>query len=729
MKTPAAALSSSSLAAAAPLEPDAPDSGDDIETAADEAIGFAALGLDPAVLRVLVGLGFERPTPIQAAAIPPLMAGSDVIGRARTGTGKTAAFGLPLLARTGKPITGKPQALIMAPTRELALQVTEALKQLASRPLRIITVYGGAPYGPQLRALREGVEVVVGTPGRIIDLMERKSLVLDAVRIVVLDEADEMLKMGFIDDVEKILAETPDTRQVALFSATMPAPIKKIAERWLKTPVHATDAEGASIAAIDQRYVLVPSRNKREALLRILKGEPRGAAIIFAATKVQCAEVAESLSQAGFAAEELHGDLSQPARERVIQLLRDKRVDMVVATDIAARGIDIDHLTHIINLELPKSVEVYTHRIGRTGRAGRSGTAITLLAPRDVPGFVNAIQRQGATIREMFLPSDAELVRRRRDAMAAELRAWVGPSAVAATEGEGDEAVVETKATRESGEPAEARRWLGQLVASGWDLEDLATAALGLLAKSRSVSLEAAPDKGLPPWARQATAPAPTQRSVKPGRPALHAIDDAEPIQRPARPPCAGSQRADGHAPAGAWRGRVAPPRGGAHAGHPPGRRGRRAGQRARRGRAVDRPHRGARPDDAGAGDARLRGASRPGRLAGADSRHRDRDPRARGAAPDRAVDASSRQAGAAGTAPRAAHRPARAAPAQSSRRLTTTGSPARDGVTSAIPSGSLSADLRARCARSGRSAPRPSDGIPSEAAARLWNAAPRRSS
>jgi ATP-dependent RNA helicase DeaD len=460
------------------------------------AITFASLGLDKAVLDVLAQLGFAQPTPIQVAAIPPLLAGKDVVGRARTGTGKTAAFGLPLLSRLSSRSTGRPRGLVLAPTRELALQVTEALKTLAARPLRIVTVYGGAPYGPQLRALRDGVEVVVGTPGRIIDLMEREALDLSELEMLVLDEADEMLKMGFIEEVEKILEVTPTTRQVALFSATMPDQIRRVADRWLKDAVQCADAKGVAVAEIEQCYVQVPGRNKREALVRVLQGEPRTAAIVFAATKIQCDEVAWMLSQSGFQAEALHGDLSQPAREKVVQQLRDRRLDLVVATDIAARGIDIDHLSLIINLDLPKNVEIYTHRIGRTGRAGRKGKAITFVVPRESLNFVQALGRQGTTVTELFLPSEKVLVERRREALANEALNWL-----AADDSDGSEQDV-------------AKRWVKSLVESGVAIEDIAAAALGGLALHRSVSLEGQLDAGLPPWARQPNPVGPPKKAA-----------------------------------------------------------------------------------------------------------------------------------------------------------------------------------------------------------------------
>lgn len=450
---------------------------------AAESPSFETLGLPAAALVVLDQLGFATPTPIQVAAIPPLMEGRDVVGRARTGTGKTAAFGLPLLARLSERATGRPRGLILAPTRELALQVTEALKSLAHRPLRIVTVYGGAPYGPQLRALRDGVEVVVGTPGRIIDLLDRQALDLSELEMMVLDEADEMLKMGFIEDVETVLGATPAERQVALFSATMPEPIRRVAQKWLRDPVEAMDAKGASVEAIEQLYVQVPGRNKREALLRILQGESRTAALVFAATKLECDEVTGVLQRAGFAAEALHGDLSQPARERVVQQLRDRRLDLVVATDIAARGIDIDHLDLIVNLDLPKNVEVYTHRIGRTGRAGRKGRAITFVVPRESFPFVQAIGRMGVKVQELFLPSEKELVERRRAALITESKAWL--------EGGGQKCEV-------------AKEWAEELVAeAGEGVGDLVAALLGKLAIEAGVSLSRDLDAGVPPWARQ----------------------------------------------------------------------------------------------------------------------------------------------------------------------------------------------------------------------------------
>ncbi|MBL8787090.1 MAG: DEAD/DEAH box helicase, partial [Deltaproteobacteria bacterium] len=454
----------------------------------EDEVGFEALGLPPRLLQIVTKLGFKTPTTIQEVAIPPLLEGRDVVGQARTGTGKTAAFGLPLIARLfqtrGK---GAPRALVLTPTRELALQVTDALRSMSEGlGLRLTTVYGGSPYGAQLRALREGVDIVIGTPGRVIDLMDRESLRLGEVEVVVLDEADEMLEMGFIDAVESIVAKTPETRQVALFSATMPPAIRKVADRYLKNPVSARE-EAKNVLAISQRFVCVPPRWRPEALLRLLRSEVRDATLVFAGTRVACAEAADFLAANGIPAEPLHGDMNQAARERVVELLRQRRVEVVVATDIAARGIDIDHLTHIINLDLPKNVEVYTHRIGRTGRAGRTGTAVTLVAPRDVGRFTDVLMRRGVVLEELYLPTEADLDVRAREAVVQKLGEFKGL----------DAAVV-----------ADAQRWAESLVGEGRAFataEELMVAALGRLAEGESISLGRRLDTTLPPWARRPT--------------------------------------------------------------------------------------------------------------------------------------------------------------------------------------------------------------------------------
>ena len=374
---------------------------------APAAAGFGALALSPEVQKALADVGYESPSPIQAATIPPLLEGRDVLGQAQTGTGKTAAFALPILSRIDlKP--GKPQALVLAPTRELAIQVAEAFHRYAAHlpGLQVLPIYGGQSYGPQLHALRRGVQVVVGTPGRVIDHLDKGTLDLSELKYLVLDEADEMLRMGFVDDVEKVLEATPSTRQVALFSATMPAPIRKIAQRHLKEPVEiAIKAATTTAANIRQRYWFVSGLHKLDAMTRILEAEPFDAMIVFARTKQATEELAEKLQARGLAAAAINGDIAQPQRERVIQQLKDGKLDILVATDVAARGLDVERISHVLNYDIPYDTESYVHRIGRTGRAGRSGEAILFVTPRE-KGMLRAIERATRQpIEEMKLPT------------------------------------------------------------------------------------------------------------------------------------------------------------------------------------------------------------------------------------------------------------------------------------------------------------------------------------
>jgi len=369
--------------------------------------GFGALALHPDVLRALTDVGYESPSPIQAATIPPLMEGRDVLGQAQTGTGKTAAFALPILSRMDlKP--GKPQALVLAPTRELAIQVAEAFQKYAThmRGLQVLPIYGGQSYGPQLHSLKRGVHVVVGTPGRVIDHLDKGTLDLSELKYLVLDEADEMLRMGFIDDVEKVLQATPPQRQVALFSATMPGAIRKIAQRHLKDPAEITIKSSTTTAAnIHQRYWFVSGMHKLDAMTRILEAEPFDAMIIFARTKQATEELAGKLQARGLAAAAINGDIAQPQRERVIQQLKDGKLDILVATDVAARGLDVERISHVLNYDIPYDTESYVHRIGRTGRAGRSGEAILFVSPRE-RGMLGAIERATRQrIEQMQLPS------------------------------------------------------------------------------------------------------------------------------------------------------------------------------------------------------------------------------------------------------------------------------------------------------------------------------------
>jgi ATP-dependent RNA helicase DeaD len=369
--------------------------------------GFGALALHPDVLRVLADVGYESPSPIQAATIPPLLEGRDVLGQAQTGTGKTAAFALPILSRL-TPRAGKPQALVLAPTRELAIQVAEAFQKYATHipGFQVLPIYGGQSYGPQLHSLKRGVHVVVGTPGRVIDHLDKGTLDLSELKYLVLDEADEMLRMGFIDDVEKVLLATPPQRQVALFSATMPSVIRKIAQKHLKDPVEVTIKSSTSTAPnIRQRYWFVSGMHKLDAMTRILEAEPFDAMIIFARTKQATDELAGKLQARGLAAAAINGDIAQPQRERVIQQLKDGKLDILVATDVAARGLDVDRISHVMNYDIPYDTESYVHRIGRTGRAGRSGEAILFVSPRE-KGMLHAIERATRQpIEQMQLPS------------------------------------------------------------------------------------------------------------------------------------------------------------------------------------------------------------------------------------------------------------------------------------------------------------------------------------
>jgi ATP-dependent RNA helicase DeaD len=348
-------------------------------------ISFQSLGLSDARVQQLENLGFVNPTHIQAQAIPLLLEGRDVVGQSQTGTGKTAAYSLPILDKIDSQNSAV-QALILAPTRELAQQVAEAIKDFNSdRRLYILTVYGGQSIERQMRSLERGVQIVVGTPGRVIDLLDRKKLILNQLRFVVLDESDEMLSMGFIDDVKKILQATPNTRQTACFSATMPREIRDLVNQFLKSPATVTvEQQQAAPAKIDQHIYMVPRGwTKLKALQPIIEIESPESAIIFVRTKQTAAELTNKLQEVGQTVDEYHGDLSQIQRERLVQRFRDGKIRLVVATDIAARGLDVENLTHVINFDLPDNSETYIHRIGRTGRAGKTGTAISLIEPID----------------------------------------------------------------------------------------------------------------------------------------------------------------------------------------------------------------------------------------------------------------------------------------------------------------------------------------------------------
>ncbi|MEU1971219.1 DEAD/DEAH box helicase [Microbacterium sp. NPDC019599] len=372
---------------------------------------FADLGLGGSVLAALRDVGYETPSAIQAATIPTLLAGRDVVGLAQTGTGKTAAFALPILDRLD--LSQKtPQALVLAPTRELALQVCEAFEKYAShlRGVHVLPVYGGQGYGVQLSALRRGVHVIVGTPGRIMDHLDKGTLDLTELKYLVLDEADEMLKMGFAEDVETILADTPDAKQVALFSATMPAAIRRISQQYLRDPEEITvKTRTTTSSTITQRYLVVSYQQKMDALTRILETENFDGIIVFGRTKSVTEEIAEKLRARGFSAAAINGDVAQPVREKTINQLKSGKLDILVATDVAARGLDVERISHVVNFEIPTDTESYVHRIGRTGRAGRSGDAISFVTPRE-RGLVRAIERATRQeLTEIPLPSVDEV--------------------------------------------------------------------------------------------------------------------------------------------------------------------------------------------------------------------------------------------------------------------------------------------------------------------------------
>jgi ATP-dependent RNA helicase DeaD len=394
------------------------------ETPADHAApGFETLGLGHELLRTLHDLGYEEPTPIQVEAIPKLLEGRDVMGSAATGTGKTAAFALPLIERL-EPSTRSVQGLILTPTRELAVQVAEAVYRYGkSRGITVLPVYGGQAIERQLSGLRRGVHVVVGTPGRVLDHIRRGTLKLGGVRYLVLDEADEMLDMGFIEDIETILEETPEERQTALFSATFPPRIRDLAARHLRDPARvAIKRERMETPLVRQVAYVVPRPHKLEALGRVLDIEAPNSAIIFCRTRNEVDELTEALGIRGYRPEALHGGLNQQQRDRVMGRFRDGVADLLIATDVAARGLDVEHVSHVVNYDIPQSPEAYVHRIGRTGRAGREGTAITLVQPRE-HRLLKAIERvAGQPIESARIPTIADLRARRIELFRAALR-------------------------------------------------------------------------------------------------------------------------------------------------------------------------------------------------------------------------------------------------------------------------------------------------------------------
>jgi ATP-dependent RNA helicase DeaD len=377
---------------------------------------FAELGLSDALLKTLADIGYETPSPIQAQCIPILLDGHDMVGQAQTGTGKTAAFALPLLEQIDVKVA-KPQALILTPTRELAIQVAEALQSYARNlpGFHVLPIYGGQSYTIQLKQLARGAHVIVGTPGRVMDHLERKTLNLDNLKTLVLDEGDEMLRMGFIDDVEWILEHLPAKHQTALFSATMPEPIRRVAQKYLVDPREVKiKSATTTVAAIRQVYWQVSGMHKLDALTRILEVEEEfDAALIFVRTKTATVELADKLAARGYAAAALNGDLNQQMRERVLDQLKSGALDIVIATDVAARGIDVPRISHVVNYDIPYDTEAYVHRIGRTGRAGRTGNAILFVAPREIRMLRTIERATRSPIAPLTLPSRADVTNKR----------------------------------------------------------------------------------------------------------------------------------------------------------------------------------------------------------------------------------------------------------------------------------------------------------------------------
>ncbi len=387
---------------------------------------FTQFNLHPELVQAVVERGYETPTPIQSQVIPVMLAGQDVIGQAQTGTGKTAAFALPMLNNL-QPDWNEVQCLVVTPTRELAKQVANAVYEYGQfQNVRVLPVYGGSPYGRQIRRLKDGVDVVVGTPGRLLDLIGRGALKVSSTHIVILAEADEMLSMGFIEDIESLLDETPDTRQTALFSATMPPAIRRLADKYLNNPQFiAIKDKTLTVESTDQRYYLVNEFDKLAAVTRLFEMEDISSALIFTKTRMGSDELAGQLSGRGYSAEALNGDLSQDARERTLRRFRNHQVKVLVATDVAARGLDIDDISHVFNYDIPYDVESYVHRIGRTGRAGKTGIAISLITPAEQWRLDRIERFTRHRIAKAELPSEAEILQYREDHLVEQVNVWL----------------------------------------------------------------------------------------------------------------------------------------------------------------------------------------------------------------------------------------------------------------------------------------------------------------
>jgi len=387
---------------------------------------FSQLPLDAEVLETIQQIGYEHPTPVQEAVIPLMLAGQDVVAQSKTGTGKTAAFSLPMIQAI-QPQGKHVQALVVTPTRELAMQVAKAIHQYgAGKQIRVMAIFGGQAYAKQLRQINKGVDIVAGTPGRLLDLIKQNKLDLSHVRTVILDEADEMLSMGFIEDIEAILASTPVERQTALFSATIPSRIRQTADRYMRDPeMIRTEQKELTVNAVEQRYYLVNSEDKLAALTRLFEVEPISSALIFARTRIDTGDLANELIRRGFSAEALNGDLSQDIRTQVLNRFRNNQTMVLVATDVAARGLDIDDISHVFNFDLPRDLESYVHRIGRTGRAGKEGVAISLVAPSEEFRIRKLESYTRQKIEKAVVPTKQEILDKREKDLLENLMVWL----------------------------------------------------------------------------------------------------------------------------------------------------------------------------------------------------------------------------------------------------------------------------------------------------------------
>jgi ATP-dependent RNA helicase DeaD len=458
---------------------------------------FVELGLSPEILKAVEKMGFEEASPIQSEAIPILMSGSDVVGQSQTGSGKTAAFAIPAIEKVEATLR-QAQVLIMCPTRELAVQVAEEVAKLAAfkRGVRELPIYGGASYDRQIRGLKDGSQIIIGTPGRIIDHLERGTLRLDALKMVVLDEADRMLDMGFRDEIESILKQAPTDRQTVLFSATLPRAIQDLVRRYTRTPVSVRIEEQAlTIPNIDQVYYEVDRRSKLEALTRIIDTQDIKCSIVFCATKMMCDQLTEHLIARGYVADKLHGDITQSMRERVMKRFRERKVEFLVATDVAARGLDVEDIEVVFNYDLPHDAEDYVHRIGRTGRAGRSGRAITFVAGREIRKLEGMIRLTKGRIRRERVPSIEE-VEEKRTNQTFEL----------------------LKETLESGEYTKRDSLIDRLLDQGYSPTDIASALLHLLGGETARGQVAEPEPAFAPRAERFDRGDRFERSERPER-------------------------------------------------------------------------------------------------------------------------------------------------------------------------------------------------------------------